>query len=189
MTKSKWTVRMMYLAQVISTWSKDSDHQVGAVIVDDRNRVLAHGYNGPPPGVIDDGMDRESETLRTLHAELNAILNARGSLRGSIMYIFPFGPCAQCSAAIIQKGIKRVIYFDDAFLGKWDRSQKEGILLLREAGVEIYNYSSHIDPSDEDPFPGQVKKVEHPGQGWRKPNEERVVFMTEEELEAYTKKL
>ena len=102
--------------------SKDPNTQVGACIVSQDNKILSIGYNGAPIGFDDDKMcwNREGELLDTkypyvCHAELNAILNYRGgSLSGSKVYVDLF-PCNECAKAIIQVGIKEVIYKDDKY--------------------------------------------------------------------------
>jgi dCMP deaminase len=83
---------------------------------------------------------------------MNALLNAPGQVENGTMYIYPFGPCAQCSAAIIQRGLEKVVYFDDHDLCSWERSQKEGMLLLHEAGIPIYNFCSHLDDDEAKRF-------------------------------------
>ena len=79
------------------------------------------GYNGAPRGLDDDLMhwDREGSFLETkyayvCHAELNAILNYRGDLSGSKIYVALF-PCNECAKAIIQSGIKEVVYKEDKY--------------------------------------------------------------------------
>ena len=101
--------------------SKDPNTQVGACIVSDDNRILSIGYNGAPRGLDDDSMhwDREGGFLDTKYAyvcpgELNAILNYRGDLTGSKIYVALF-PCNECAKAIIQSGIKEVIYKEDKY--------------------------------------------------------------------------
>lgn len=132
-----WDERFLSLALTVSVWSKDGNHQVGAVIVDNLNRVVSLGYNGPPRGVIDVGLGHDVKVLRSIHAELNAILNANISLEGYTMYVYPFSPCAQCAAAIIQKGITRVVYKTDTNLKTWKASQSEAFHMFEEAGVMI----------------------------------------------------
>lgn len=102
--------------------SKDPNTQVGACIVDKNNRILSVGYNGFPNGCSDDIFPwaREGEVLNTkyafvAHSELNAILNYRGgNLEGAKIYVSLF-PCNECAKAIIQAGIKEVIYDSDKY--------------------------------------------------------------------------
>ena len=138
----KWDKRFMERAKSIAQWSKDPDHKVGAVIVNPEFYSVSEGYNGPPHDVQDKGLERHIELMRTLHAELNAILNSNTSLKGYTMYVYPFMPCAQCAAAIIQKGITKVVYYEDRDLKNWKASQKEAIKMFEEAGVYFLQYSS-----------------------------------------------
>lgn len=124
-------------AKLVSTWSKDPKHKVGAVIVDSFNRQISIGYNGPPRNVKDEGLSQNEKTLRSLHAELNTILNSNVNLAGMIMYVYPFCPCAQCAAAIIQKQIAEVVYAEESNLRTWIESQTEAKLMLKEAGVKV----------------------------------------------------
>ena len=117
-----WDEYFMGVAILAGMRSKDPSTQVGACIVDDDNKILSQGYNGLPRGCSDDEFPWESEgnTLETkypyvVHAELNAILNSRGtSLVGSKIYVALF-PCNECAKAIIQSGIKEVVYLSDKY--------------------------------------------------------------------------
>lgn len=117
-----WDEYFMGIALLSAQRSKDSGTQVGACIVNDDNKILSVGYNGMPTGCSDDDMpwSREGEPLETkyyyvCHAELNAILNNdSGSLKGAKIYVTLF-PCNECAKAIIQSGIKEVIYLSDKY--------------------------------------------------------------------------
>jgi len=118
----KWDEYFMGLAMLSSMRSKDSGTQVGACIVNQNNKILSVGYNGMPVGCDDDLMpwEREGDPLDTkymyvCHAELNAILNFEGgNVRGAKIYTTLF-PCNECTKAIIQSGIKEIIYFSDKY--------------------------------------------------------------------------
>ena len=124
-----WDEYFMGVALLASKRSKDPNTQVGACIVSGdtnihikENTILSIGYNGLPYGCSDDEFpwDRQGELLETkypyvVHAELNAILNAQGkSLMGTKIYVALF-PCNECAKAIIQSGIKEVIYLSDKY--------------------------------------------------------------------------
>jgi len=119
-----WDEYFMGVAKLAAHRSKDPNSQVGSCIVSTDNKILSIGYNGFPRGCSDDifPWSREGETLDTkyvyvTHSELNAILNFRGgSLEGSKMYVTLF-PCNECSKAIIQSGIRELIYGDDKYAG------------------------------------------------------------------------
>ena len=112
----------MGIALLSSQRSKDPSTQVGACIVDDNNKIMSVGYNGMPLHCSDDsfpwdntGGALESKYFFVCHAELNAILNFRGgTLAGSKVYTTLF-PCNECAKAIIQAGIKEVIFMCDKY--------------------------------------------------------------------------
>ena len=114
----------MGVATLSGMRSKDPNTQVGACIVSEEHKILSMGYNGFPTGCSDDDFPwaREGEPLEnkyfyTTHSELNAILNYRGgSLEGATMYVTLF-PCNECAKAIIQAGIKRLVYDSDKYNG------------------------------------------------------------------------
>lgn len=119
-----WEEYFMALARLTSLRSKDPSTQVGACIVDRDNRILSVGYNGSPLGIDDDlfpwersGEDIHTKYMYVCHAEMNAIMNYRGSrkdLEGSTVYVDLF-PCNECAKMIIQAGIKKVVYLSDKY--------------------------------------------------------------------------
>ena len=119
-----WDEYFMGIAMLSSYRSKDPNTRVGACIVNNKNRIMSVGYNGFPMGCSDDEFpwDRTGDEYNTkypyvCHAELNAILNARGaSLEGCKIYVALF-PCNECAKAIIQCGIKEVVYLSDKYDG------------------------------------------------------------------------
>lgn len=119
-----WDEYFMGVAHLSGMRSKDPNTQVGACIVSNDNKILSMGYNGFPKGCSDDDFpwEREGELLDTkypfvTHSELNAILNYRGgSLEGTKLYVSLF-PCNECAKAIIQAGIKTVVYDSDKYNG------------------------------------------------------------------------
>lgn len=117
-----WDEYFMGIAKFSAGRSKDNNTQVGACIVSPENKILSVGYNGMPTGCNDDDMpwERSGDELNTkypyvCHAELNAILNrSTGFLDGARIYVTLF-PCNECAKAIIQCGIKEVIYEEDKY--------------------------------------------------------------------------
>ncbi len=117
-----WDEYFMGVALLSAQRSKDPGTQVGACIVGQDNKILSMGYNGMPIGCSDDDMpwEREGNPLDTkylfvCHAELNAILNhGRAGLEGAKVYTTLF-PCNECAKAIIQSGIREVIYLQDKY--------------------------------------------------------------------------
>ena len=141
-----WDEYFMGVALLAARRSKDPSTQVGACIVSQDNKILSIGYNGFPTGCSDDEFpwDREGEELDTkypyvTHAELNAILNFRGgTLDGSKLYVSLF-PCNECAKAIIQAGIKSVVYDSDKYEGSV--SNRAAKKLFAAAGVTCIPYS------------------------------------------------
>lgn len=117
-----WDEYFMGVALLSGYRSKDPSTQVGACIVNDKNHIMSVGYNGFPMGCSDDEFpwEREGDMFDTkypyvCHAELNAILNNAGdSLDGCRIYVGLF-PCNECAKAIIQSGIRQVVYLSDKY--------------------------------------------------------------------------
>ncbi len=118
-----WDEYFMGVSLLAAERSKDPNTQVGACIVDSTNRILSTGYNGFPYGCSDDeypwaregGSPSETKYPFVVHAELNAILNAGGkALLGAKIYVGLF-PCNECAKAIIQSGIREVVYLSDKY--------------------------------------------------------------------------
>ena len=130
----------MLLAKHVAGWSKDPSTQVGAVIVRDHRDLVSVGYNGFPPNVADDARlhDRDIKYELVLHAEVNAILNARErDLTGSHLLVWPLPPCVRCAATIVREGIAHV-YFPPSGCGRWADSVRKGRALFVEAGVQCH---------------------------------------------------
>lgn len=129
----KWTKRFLDLATLVGSWSKDNSTKVGAVIVDERNRILSVGFNGFPHGVTDTLTDRDEKLRRTIHAEENALLFANRSVEGCTIYV-THHPCARCTAKLIQVGISKIIYLN-ALSDHWGEEVCSSEIMLTEAGV------------------------------------------------------
>ena len=140
-----WDEYFMGIALLSAMRSKDSNTQAGACIVNAERRIVSVGYNGMPTGCDDDEMpwEREGTYLDTkypyvCHAELNAILNRPDvSLRDCTLYVTLF-PCNECAKAIIQSGIRHVVYLDDKYAGT--ESHSAAVLLFGKAGVTCEPY-------------------------------------------------
>ena len=141
----KWDEYFMGLAKLSAMRSKDPSTQVGACIVDGNNKVVSIGYNGMPRGVDDEiipwghGEGLDSKYLYVCHAEFNAILNTRdgSALSGCRIYVTLF-PCNECAKAIVQVGIKEIIYADDKYHDNVEEQASRRILDM--AGVKYHQY-------------------------------------------------
>lgn len=135
----KWHKRFIELAKTIAQYSKDPNTKVGAVIVDDEKRIVSMGYNGFPRKVLDldERLNNREEKLKyVVHAELNAILNAKRDIEGTTLYVYPYFPCNECAKAIIQSGIKMVI--TTGIIGEnWKKSVEVSKRMFEEAGVVV----------------------------------------------------
>ncbi len=137
-----WDEYFMGVALLAAMRSKDPNTQVGACIVDGDNRILSTGYNGFPYGCSDDefpwertGERNDTKYPFVVHAELNAILNARGkNLSGAKIYVDLF-PCNECAKAIIQSGIKEVVYLSDKYAQSLDTVASKR--MLKSAGITL----------------------------------------------------
>lgn len=141
-----WDEYFMGVAMFSAERSKDNNTQVGACIVNSENKIVSVGYNGMPTGCNDDEMpwEREGETsLETkypfvCHAELNAILNRNAAnLKGCTLYVTLF-PCNECAKAIIQSGIRKVVYYSNKYADSESTIASE--MLFRKCGVECVQY-------------------------------------------------
>ena len=141
-----WDEYFMGVAMLSGMRSKDPNTQVGACIVSEDNKILSMGYNGFPIGCSDDeypwareGEELENKYFYPTHSELNAILNYRGGcLEGAKMYVTLF-PCNECAKAIIQSGIKKIVYANDKYEGT--PSVIASKRMLKSAGVEYVQYT------------------------------------------------
>jgi dCMP deaminase len=142
----KWYDRYMNLAKEASTWSKDPNTQVGAVVVGSKGQILSTGYNGFPRGIKDTPKrlnDRETKLFLVVHAEMNAIFNATYngvSLDESTLFVWGLPACAECAKGIIQVGISKVVVSKQCIEIRphWNESWKQSQKLFREAGVQTY---------------------------------------------------
>lgn len=141
-----WDEYFMGIAHLAAERSKDPNTRVGACIVNDEHKIVSVGYNGMPTGVDDADMpwEREGEFLKTkypfvCHAELNAILNSVADMHDCKLYVTLF-PCNECAKAVIQAGIKEVVYGDDKY------ADTDGIkaskLMLKKCGVKCIRYKT-----------------------------------------------
>ncbi len=141
-----WDEYFMGVAYLAGLRSKDPSSPVGACIVSPDNKILSIGYNGFPMGCSDEefpwareGEELDTKYLYVTHSELNAILNYRGgSLEGAKLYVSLF-PCNECAKAIIQAGIKTVIYDSDKY--KDTPSVIASKRMMDAAGVRYYQYN------------------------------------------------
>jgi dCMP deaminase len=144
-----WNEYFMGIAVNSAMRSKDPSTQVGACIVNNMNKVVSIGYNGMPSGVDDDDVSWEPEEglnskyLYVAHAELNAILNAKdgSGLNNTKIFVTLF-PCNECAKAIIQSGIKEVVYAEDKYKDTIATQAAKKLFVL--AGVKMTPYDGRL---------------------------------------------
>ena len=149
----KWDARFCELARHVSTWSKDPNAKVGAVVFCKKGGNITIGYNGFPMGV-EDSADRltnqEVKLEFVVHAEVNALIAAGSRAEGAIIYVWGKPVCARCAGPIIQAGIKKVVALAPGNSdSKWDISGQTAHKMFLEAGIEVDFYKNE-DVSSED---------------------------------------
>ena len=155
-----WDEYFMGVAMLTARRSKDPNTQVGACIVSQDNIIMSTGYNGMPKGCSDDEFPWEREGVETkypyvVHAELNAILNANGrDLRGSKLYVALF-PCNECAKAIIQSGIREVVYLSDKYADTMLNLASKR--MLQAAGVKFTRLTMSMKEITLDFVPEEMK--------------------------------
>ena len=144
-----WEDYFMGLAHLSALRSKDPNTQVGACIIDNEKKVVSIGYNGMPRGCDDNEFpwEREGGFLDTkyafvVHAELNAILNSPRSVKDCTIYVSLF-PCNECAKAIIQSGIRKIVYESDKYEGTEGNIASKK--MLEEAGVELVQMDHEVE--------------------------------------------
>ena len=141
---SKWDRRFLQLADQIATWSKDPSRGVGAVVVTPSRQIVATGFNGLPRGFADlpERLQRPVKYDLIVHAELNAIIQCGRngtSAIGCTVYT-SFAPCVQCSLAMVQAGVARVVTWQpdiDGADAHWRESLEKSRLVLGEVGIPL----------------------------------------------------
>ena len=144
-----WDEYFMGIAVLSSLRSKDPSTKVGACIVDSEHKVVSIGYNGMPRGIEEEnlpwekGEGLESKYLYVCHAEFNAILNTRNgaTLQGCSLYVTLF-PCNECAKAIIQTGIREVVYADNKY--KDTTETQASLRMLTLAGVKVRQFTGRL---------------------------------------------
>lgn len=143
----KWDRRFLELAKHISSWSKDPSTKVGAILVQDGNRIVGLGYNGFARGVNDSEErynHRETKYQFVVHAEVNAILMAGEKAKGATLYVYPsfmIPPiCHECCKSAIQAGVTNIIGYEpdvtDERVKRWANSISVAKTMCDEAGIK-----------------------------------------------------
>jgi deoxycytidylate deaminase len=142
-TRPSWDSYFLQIAKDVATRATCNRKHVGAVIVDQRHRIVSTGYNGAPAGMSHcsgpEGVGHELKIIegrqscvRTLHAESNALDDAGRRARDCTLYV-TVTPCYPCAQRLVNAGIVRIVY------GEWYDSQNTDLVVayLKNAGVEL----------------------------------------------------
>lgn len=140
-----WDEYYLNMLELMASKSKDKSTKVGVIIVGPDNEIRSTGFNSFPRGINDDLEERQLRPAKYLyieHGERNAIYNAARvgvPLNGCRIYMDKM-PCADCSRAIIQCGINKIIIKENSdnnsFNERWKDSFDASVKMLKEAGVE-----------------------------------------------------
>ncbi|WP_314549190.1 ComE operon protein 2 [uncultured Gemella sp.] len=145
MQRISWDEYFMAQSHLLSLRSTCSRLSVGATIVKDK-RIVSGGYNGSIKGdehCIDVGCKVvEGHCVRTIHAEINAILQCSKfgvGTEGATIYVTHF-PCLNCTKSIIQAGIKEICYANDYRNNEYAREllEKSGVI-IRKIDYDVNN--------------------------------------------------
>jgi dCMP deaminase len=133
------------MAEFVASASKDPSTQTGAVIVDERRRVVSVGFNGFPPGIADTPErlnDRPTKYKLIVHAERNAVVNSQRSVEGCTLYTWPFSGCTSCVVLMLAAGLKRSVspVTPDDKLERWEDDLIRARSLWIEAGAVVSLY-------------------------------------------------
>lgn len=139
-------LKLIGVARAMAALSKDPSTKVGALIVDDEGDIVSPGFNGFPRGVVDSEErynDRPTKYLFTVHAELNAIVQAarKGvAVRGCNLIVTALHPCNVCAGAVVNAGIKCVYAPLANSNDRWGQQSIVAATMFQEAGVPVLFY-------------------------------------------------
>lgn len=151
----EWDHCMMDLVVALSKMSKDSSSKFGCLIVSPDKRRFTTGYNGFPSDIPDvkewwdNRVEGESDFTKyelVMHAEANAIIQAKTDLTGWTLYVNGH-PCLNCAKMIVASKIKRIVYIDKST--KMDLQVCKGDFMFNVAGIEIVKLENYASAEDE----------------------------------------
>lgn len=137
--RKDWDTYFMDIALMVKERSTCPRLHVGAVIVKDK-RIKGTGYNGSPGGLdhCDDigCLMIDNHCRRTIHAEVNAIMECSPEERKDATIYITAEPCIECSKLIIASGITKVVYY---------KSYSKDYDFFKEAPwIEVIKYNKEI---------------------------------------------
>jgi len=132
------------IAKTVAQRSTCPRRQVGCVLVDSKNHIVATGYNGVPtgfphcienpcPGVnypSGEGLDH----CEAIHAEVNAFLQVRSD--DELTAYMTVTPCFTCGKMFANSKVKRIVALEEYVHTQTAR-------MLKMAGIKSEIYDSH----------------------------------------------
>lgn len=120
--RKSWDEHFLNIAKEVASMGTCSRRQVGCVLVDDRKRILATGFNGTPPGWAHcneghpcPGVGLPSgqglDECESNHSEINAIAQCRDVWAIHTAYITT-SPCVSCVKALMCTSTKRIVFLE-----------------------------------------------------------------------------
>jgi dCMP deaminase len=145
MFNQKWDLRFLEQARQLSLWSKDTSTKVGAVIVRPDKTIASMGFNGFPkwmPDIPEFYQIREEKYSRIIHGEMNALIHARESVQGCILYTYPFAPCERCAVHMLQAGIIEFVFpsIPEGLKERWGNSIEKTKRYIEDCGAHYTEY-------------------------------------------------
>lgn len=135
-----WKEYYMSIAETVSQKSKDPSTKVGCVIISEDNKPISFGYNGFVAGCDESFMtfEKPMKYYLTIHAEMNALISAQRSLKGSTVYVTHLS-CENCMKHLIQAGVKKIVYKYSNTAGNYFDSEVCDALrrLIKASGIEV----------------------------------------------------
>lgn len=133
-TRPSWDEVWMNIAKEVSRRSPDDKFKVGTIIVtSDNTQVLSLGYNGDHAGGPNIRESDEPGNSGFIHSEMNALIKLDfNNPKSKVMYV-TLAPCRMCAKAIVNAGIKKVVFAENY-------RDMSGIEVLKDAGIEVSKY-------------------------------------------------
>lgn len=144
--RPNWDEYFIQMLDIIKLRSCDCNTQVGAILVDEKHRIIGTGYNSFPSGVQDNKIPnyRPSDCLdspkylRIIHAEINAICNRVRYDNNKLTAYISIPPCQNCLNCICQNNVKRIVVKDNTYkVCKTNEEQYEYDDTLRQSNIQL----------------------------------------------------
>ncbi len=142
-----WDKAWINIAQIFAQRTTCIKFKVGCVLVGAGNRHSTIGYNGSPsgaPNCCEVGCAKdEGKRCRGCHAEINAIINCYGApqmFAGGTVYATVL-PCNDCAKALVQAGIKRVVYIEDYIRQESGNESEATLNTFKENGTKVEQWN------------------------------------------------